>query len=325
MKELVATIYRKSGDLPEMEYRNFFHSKSLFMIYEQTPRQTPYMVVVRTCGGNIVGHLLAVIRQRTSCFPPYIYRHCRIMGEGEYAGAPHEACDIFAEAIRVLTQEIQGHVLYTELSHLGQKMFGYGQLRRNYFFPVHWMSIHNSLHSHTPEERLSEKMKRRIETASAKGVVTREATGEDELKACCRLLRDHNLLKPKRYIPDDSFFKALVASGHGRIFATVYKDTVIGCCVCAYSGSNAYLWYSAFRRKTFIMLHPDILTVWQAIKDAHERGFAHIEFMDVGLPLRKNPFRDFILRFGGKPVSTYRWFRFSPRWLNRILSNIYIG
>jgi hypothetical protein len=43
----------------------------------------------------------------------------------------------------------------------------------------------------------------------------------------------------------------------------------------------------------------------------------------VGLPFRKNTFRDFILRFGGKPVSTFRWFRCSIRWINSLLKWIY--
>jgi hypothetical protein len=42
--------------------------------------------------------------------------------------------------------------------------------------------------------------------------------------------------------------------------------------------------------------------------------------MDVGLPFRRNPYRDFILSFGGKEVSTLRWFRISFRWLNKLAS-----
>jgi hypothetical protein len=45
--------------------------------------------------------------------------------------------------------------------------------------------------------------------------------------------------------------------------------------------------------------------------------------MDVGLPFQKNPFREFILRFGGKEQSTYRWFRFGIRWINRLLTWLY--
>lgn len=59
--------------------------------------------------------------------------------------------------------------------------------------------------------------------------------------------------------------------------------------------------------------------MWKALNYAHEHHYGHMFFMDVGLPWRRNPFRDFILSFGGKPVSTYRWFRFSISWVNSLL------
>ena len=60
-----------------------------------------------------------------------------------------------------------------------------------------------------------------------------------------------------------------------------------------------------------------------AINWAWEHNYAHIFFLDVGLPVPHSPFRDFILSFGGKPVSTYRWFNLMPSWLNAIASRIY--
>ena len=51
---------------------------------------------------------------------------------------------------------------------------------------------------------------------------------------------------------------------------------------------------------------------------------AHLEFMDAGLPFKKHGYRDFILRFGGKQSSTRRWFRFSWKWLNKLLCKFYI-
>ena len=98
---------------------------------------------------------------------------------------------------------------------------------------------------------------------------------------------------------------------------------VIGCSAVVYSERNAYLWYAAYLRKSYLHLHPDIITIWDTIKDAHRRGCEHICFMDVGLPYKKNPFREFILSFGGKEQSTYRWFRFSIRWVNALLAWIY--
>jgi hypothetical protein len=45
--------------------------------------------------------------------------------------------------------------------------------------------------------------------------------------------------------------------------------------------------------------------------------------MDVGLPFKKNRYRDFILSFGGKEVGTYRWFRFSIPWMNKLVGWFY--
>ena len=69
-----------------------------------------------------------------------------------------------------------------------------------------------------------------------------------------------------------------------RIFIVTYKDKVIGGSVCIYSNNSAYLWFSGGMRKTYALQYPGILAVWQALHDAKERSYRHLEFMDVGLP-----------------------------------------
>ena len=94
-------------------------------------------------------------------------------------------------------------------------------------------------------------------------------------------------------------------------------------CTLAFSEGDAYLWHLASRRKRYIYLHPDTMTVWHAISYAHQQGCRHIHFMDVGLPWKRNPYRDFIRSFGGKPVAKYRWFRCNIGILNRLLKWFY--
>ncbi len=53
-------------------------------------------------------------------------------------------------------------------------------------------------------------------------------------------------------------------------------------------------------RKTYALQYPGILAVWKALDDAKQRGYRHLEFMDVGLPFRRHGYREFVLRFGGK-------------------------
>ena len=324
MNKLTTTIYRKLEDLPQLDETNFFHSSRLFQICRQASRQKPYMVVVTDDQGRVVSHLLGIVRYRTFIFPPFLLIHCRVLGEGVYYHNEEYPRDqLFGQMLEALTRLLNKRTLYIEVSNLSQKMMGYRQLKQQQYFPVHWMSIHNSLHSHAPEERITSKMQKRIDASHAKGVKTEIVESEEDFVAFQKLLRQHNILKPKRFIPDEQFFRLLKDSDYGRLFVTKYHDKVIGCSVCAYSNGNAYLWYSAFRRKTYMHLHPDVITVWDAMKDAYDRGFQHMCFLDVGLPFKNNSFREFILRFGGKEQSTYRWFRFSIRWVNKLLAWIY--
>lgn len=323
MKDLRVDIYTRGRDIPEMECRDLFHSRLLFDLYEATPRHRPYMVVVRDGVGRVLAHLLAVARWRWSLFPPYLYVHCYVSGEGEYAEGIESRAELFGAMLEALTAKMRRRALYVEFANLGSKMFGYREFKRAGYFPVRWMSIHNSLHSKPPEERLGERTLRRIKRGERKGVETHEVATEADMATYTALLRRHNRLKPRRYIPPDAFFNGLVATDAGRLFLTTYKGRAIGCCACVYTGGDAYLWYMASLRKTYIKLHPDTLTLWAAIRHAHTHGCAHFRFLDVGLPFRRDPFREFILSFGGKPVSTYRWFRVTVGWLNAFFSFFY--
>ena len=332
-----ARIYTSGDTLPEgLMEDNFFHSPQFFALCQQTPRHRPYMVTVESDDGQIQAQMLAVVRYRTSWFPPYYYMHCRILGEGVYKAIEAVGgASLFGQMLQALTSKLGPRMLYVEVSHLSHKMFGYRQLRAARYFPVRWMSIHNSLHSRTPEERIAPTLQQRIDNAYQRGVITDEVKNEDDFKEFMKLLRHHNWLKPKRYIPTDEFFhsftslpptneKATVTlPENGKLYLTRYHNRVVGCSAVVYSNHQAYLWYAAYRRKSFAWVHPRELTIWHAIKDAHSRGNEHIYFMDVGLPFRKNKFREFILRFGGKPVTTYRWFRCSIKWINSFLSWIY--
>ena len=319
---LAVQVYSSGAQLPSgLRNDNVFHSRMLFDICSNTPRHKPYMLTVETPDGQVLAQMLAVVRYRSSLLPPYLYRHCRVMGEGVYADKS-QMPEMFGMMLKVLTEKLGRWILYIEVSHLSSKMTGYKQFRENHFFPVRWMSIHNSLHSRAPEERISPQMRRRIETSYQRGVVTDEVVGDDDFKSFMRLLRHHNWFKPKRYVPADEFFLGLQGE-HGRLFLTRYHDHVVGCSAVVYSQRQAYLWYAAYRRKSYAWVYPHVLTIWHAIKDSYRLGCEHIFFMDVGLPFRKNSFREFILRFGGKPTSTYRWFHCSIGWVNSLLSWFY--
>ena len=308
------TIYEHAAELPPLVEGSYFHSRELMKLCEGTPRHKPYMAVTTDDSGHVTAHLLAIMRIRHSWFPPYLYTHVRIYGDNGSTASD------FGGMMEAITERLQNRTLYMEASNLSEKMFGYRELRRLRYFPVRWMNIHNSLHSRTPEERISERLLHRIENAQRRGAVTRQVQTDAEFEACYKLLRHHHWLKPRRYLPDERFFRGMMASGRCTLFATSFHERIIGTTVLVYSAPDAYLWYSASRRKSFAPLHPNAVTLWETIRHAHARGCDHIRFMDVGLPFRRNIYRDFIMRFGGKEVSTYRWFRISIRWVNALAS-----
>ena len=325
VKEWNVEIFTKSDDLQDIPSGNIFHSRQLFIVYEHTPRHSPYMVVARDEEGGFAACLLAVVRARGTWLPPFIYWHCRIFGEGAYRDdfAKEEREMVVGLMLQAITSRMTLRAFYIEMSNLSTKMFGYRQFRNCGYIPVSWMSIHNSLHSKPAEERISDKMKRRLEHSANRGARTEEAMSDEDVNMFIRLLHNHNLLKPKRYIPADSFFHNIRTMDNCHLLLTKYHSKAIGCAALVYSQGNAYLWYSAFLRKSYMKLHPDDFTLWNAIKRAESDGCAHIVFLDVGLPFKRNLLRDFILRFGGKPMSTYRWFYFTNPWLNNVLKWLY--
>lgn len=316
------TIYTKCKSMPALHEGSFFHSRELMEICEAAPHQKPYMVVITDEHNHELSHMLGIVRFRPLILPPFLLIHCRILGEGVYSTSDKKD-ELLRQMLEALTQKLANRVLFIEVSNMSQKMLGYKHLRENDYYPINWITIHNSLHSHAPEERITEKLQRRIAQAHKRGVKTEIVNNENDFKAFSKLLRKHHIFKPKRYIPDDTFLRKFIDSNNGSLFITKYRGMAIACAAVVYSQGDAYLWYSAFRRKTFHPLHPDTIVIWDVIKYAHEHGYQHIRFMDVGLPYEKNPFREFILKFGGKEQSTYRWFRISIRWVNKLLAWIY--
>lgn len=318
MSDTEVRIISKSEDLPALESDNFFHSPDLFRIIEQTPGQSPYMAVA-VQDGRITGHMLVMLRRRGSLIPPYLFSQARVYGEGVYAPDVDKE-RVFGLLLNAVERKMRQKLcLYIEFSDLGTKMFGYAQFRLCGFFPIHWMEIRNSLHSREPSERLLPRAIKHLDNANGAGLSTTLTADEDDIKELVKMLRGYTTLKIRRYIPDASMFLKLRDSGHCDIFITRNEGRVIGGCICVNSAENSYMWYLTARDKLH-MRRTYAMTVWTALQHEHAAGRRHMCFMDVGLPFSRNPLREFILSFGGKPVGTYRWFHFSVKWANSLLS-----
>lgn len=326
-KPLKLTTYYGGSEVPELPGTDTFHSTELFRVYEATPGYTPVLIVASVVG-EPVAKLLAAVRASARPFPPGIIKRCEVYGTGEYFGEKIDKESVFSDLLQHLTQEALRNCFLIEFRNLDTPLFGYKAFRENRYFAINWLRVRNTLRGLSrAEERFSPSRLRQIRKALKNGAKVREARGSEEIKAFARTLRRVYASKIRRHFPGLDFFRQidrrLMKERQIKIFVVTYKDKVIGGSACVYSEDQAYLWFSGGMRKSYALQYPGILAVWKALTDARDRGYSHLEFMDAGLPFHKHGYRNFILRFGGRQISTRRWFRFRWEWLNRILVRIY--
>ncbi len=320
--------YKNGNDIPDLMGNDIFHSKKLFMIYEATPAYTPYMVVATDENGSIVSYLLATIRKSKFIIPPFFIHRCEVYGKGVYLNSKYQTEYLFELMLHFLTKKIHRQAFLIEFRNLGNALWGYKDFRENDYFPINWLRVRNSLHSQkTAEERFSPSRIRQIKKGLKNGAVVEEAKAEDVYEFA-RLLHKFYSMNVRKHFPNIAFFinleEHLIRTNEAKIFVVRYKGKIIGGSACIYSGDSVYLWFSGGMRKSYSMQYPGVLAVWAALKDGFDRGYNHLEFVDVGLPFRKHGYRDFVLRFGGKQSSTRRWFHFKWNWLNKLLIKIYV-
>lgn len=325
---LKLTTYRRGNEIPELPGKDTFHSRELFLIYEATPGYMPVLILASD-GGRPIARLLAGIRSGGKYFLPSFFRRCEIFGTGEYFDDSIDKEAIFGEILEHLTTEVLRDSFMIEFRNLPNALFGYKHFRANGYFPINWLRVRNSLHSQPrAESRFSTSRLRQIKKGLKNGAYVEAARSAEEIHDFSRMLHKVYSSHIRKHFPDTNFFRnmeeQLLRNDQGKIFIVRYKEKIIGGSACIYSGDSAYLWFSGGMRKTYALQYPGILAVWMALKDAYDRGFKHLEFMDVGLPFKKHGYRDFVLRFGGKQSSTRRWFRFRWTWLNNLLTKIYV-
>lgn len=318
--------YSKGNVLPDLPGRRIEHSNELFHVYEQTVGYHPHLIVAYQ-DKRPVAKLLSVVRKSTRIFPPSIIKRCEIYGYGEYFDENLNKETLFGEMLDYLTQNIIQQSFLIEFRNLEEPLFGYKHFRRNHYFSINWIRVYNSLHNRVPEKQLEPARKRQINRAVRRGATTKILETEEELDSFLKMLKKSYSSKIRKHFPDINFFRQLATrypeKETSRIFLVEYKGKIIGGAFCIYSDGDAYLWFSGGMRKTYPWLYPGVMAVWAALTHAYSNGYQHFEFMDAGLPFKKIGYRDFILGFGGKQVSTRRWFRFRWKWLNRLSCWLY--
>lgn len=320
------STYKKGSIIPPLPGNTFTHSTELYRIYEQTPGYSPILIVAYQ-SERPIAKLLAVIRRSVRLYPPSIIKRCEVFSNGEYFDESFNKEELFGLLLEHLTRAVLKDCFLIEIRNLSSPLFGYKYFRRNEYFPINWLRIYNSLHSLSPSERLDPSRKRQINRALKNGAYIQTAENEEEKNAFLKILKRNYSSKIRKHFPDLQLFHLLMEQCKeketSKIFLVKYKGKIIGGSFCIFSDKIAYLCFSGGMYKTYSWLYPGVMAVWAAITYAHENNYQHFEFVDAGLPFKKSGYRNFILSFGGKQVSTRRWFRFRWKWLNKLFIKLY--
>lgn len=315
--------YENSKDIPDMPNRNVFHSVDLFRILEQTPGYSPFMLVAFE-HDRPIGKILFIIRKG------WFADKCIVYDCGDYFGTDISREMIFNEMLTYFTGRNKERFSYIEFRNLSESLFGYRYFRKNGYFPMRRLRVINSIHGESLNKWMEPSRRRQINAGIKKGVEIGVVESIDELEELFRMLKNYYHSKVSKFLPDIKFFYSLFESGQneckstGKIFKVSYRGKIIGGACCLFSDGTAYLLFSGGMRKTYSSLYPGVMAVWAAIAYSKENGYGHFEFMDAGFPLKKHSYRNFILKFGGKQEASRRWYLTKWKWINRILTKIYL-
>lgn len=324
---LKLTTYYTKENVPEDTGTNIFHSKTLFTLYEATAGYTPILIIA-TLEGKEVARLLATIRHNTKGLLSSFVKRCEVFGYGYYQEEGNQREEIFGEMLEHLTNEVLDRCFLIEFRNLDNGLFGYRLFRQNLYFPLHWLRVRNSLHklSHIDEFYTPSRI-RQIKKGLQNGSVISTVQNIQEVNDFSRMLSKNYSSHIRKHFPNEDFFRQFytifISNGLGQIHLIKHNNRIIGGAVCIYSKSEAYLLFYGGMAKSHLKQHPCVLAVYAALLDAWQRGIRHLEFLDSGMPYQRHGYSSFILSFGGRQISTRRWFRFRWNYLNRFLTFLY--
>ena len=317
-------IYTKSEELPTLLPGSILHSAEMFHMLCKNSSTVPYMMVT-TEGGCEVAHIIIIKRRGIKLLPPVAGSWFTIYGEGVYSQDCHNKEEVFSLFVEKLFDIFDIFKSYIEIKGIMDARFAYATLSKHNFIPVRDHRIYISLHSKAPEERLSRNYRTHLRKSRERGTTYREAATPQEKEEGLRLLKNYYKTKIRRPLPPNDIMQGLLAEERQKMFIVENGGKIIGCSVCTYHNDTAYLIFSCGLRKSHPLLYPGIVAVWAAIEHAHKSGYAHIEFLEsrtlIGI---RSGFKNFLLNFGGKQVSTLRWYHFKWGFINKILRAIYV-
>lgn len=169
------------------------------------------------------------------------------------------------------------------------------------------------------KRNMSSSRLRQIKKAIKNGVIWKEASSIEEVKAFYNILCELYKNKIKKPLLPESFFLEFYKQKIGKYLLVAYQNKIIGGIMCPVAPAKCiYEFYICGLDNEYKEQYPSVMATWAAIEYANIKGIPMFDFMGAGNPREDYGVREFKARFGGNEVNYGRFIYI----LNPILYNL---
>ncbi len=321
--------YQKEDVIPDLPGEEFFHSSAFFSLCKASRFLSPFLMSVEDEQGNIVGKLVFVLIRNYRLYPRSLFSVCQVLTTPEFFVKENQN-EILDSMLSYLLEKFEKRCFYFEFRAIWRTpMFGYREFRKYGFFPIDKIYIQNNFKKYRDVFMQTSAPKRRqAQRGLSMGTYVSEATSLQEVEEWFDMA--HRVYSPRlmKHLPPLSFFQMfyekVVLAGKGVFFLARYKEKIIGGMICVFSGDMMYEWYVGSANKMYLHQYPGVLLTLHALDYCQQNGYTFFNFKDAISPFHPSSIRDFKIQFGGKQRNSKRWYRIRWKWLNKLLTKLYL-
>jgi len=266
---------------------------------------------------NEIVALCVVTLQKEKGFKGYFSRRAIIYGGPLLSLNNLQAVDTLFEKIKAYYQR---KAIYIEI----RNYFDFSEyLKVFYRLEFHYLPWLNyqvpTLNLDEIRKNMSSSRLRQVKKAIKNGVIWKEASSIEEVKAFYNILGDLYQNKIKKPLLPESFFLEFYKQNIGKYLLVVYQNIIIGGIMCPVAPAKCiYEYYICGLDNEYKEQYPSVMATWAAMEYAHNNGIPMFDFMGAGNPNEDYGVREFKARFGGNEVNYGRFIYI----LNPILYNL---
>ncbi len=285
---------------------NIFHTPEMYVVYLNTPKFSPLVLIATDKNDTVAGCLMSVIqREYSGLFGEFTTRSI-IMG----GPLTENNSTLIADALlRKYNEIIKSKAIYSQFRNLFDlTVFENVFVKNGYHFDEHLdIFLDLTLSVADLEQNLHKERRRNIAKAEKEGLVFKQLNDLDEINAVIVLLKKtYDRAKvPMSY--DELFVQSKKLLGEKvNFFGAYYDGIMIAGQVRLCYNDTVYAWYSG-SDANYLNKRPNDFLLWNVILWSKEHKFKVFDFGGAGTPNVPYGVRDYKLKFGGKLVEFGRY------------------